>query len=37
VSLRPARYWLRATPRDAAGNTGATKRVAIRVLPSAAR
>jgi hypothetical protein len=32
VALAPARYWLRATPRDAGGKAGATKRVAITVL-----
>jgi CSLREA domain-containing protein len=33
VELRAASYWLRAAPRDAAGNTGEAKRVAIRIVP----
>ena len=32
VALTPARYWLRATPRDVSGKTGSTTRVAITVL-----
>ncbi|MEY2516110.1 MAG: hypothetical protein QOJ89_3468 [bacterium] len=32
AALAPGRYWLRATPRDAGGRTGVSKRVAITVL-----
>jgi hypothetical protein len=30
--LKPGRYWLRAAPRDAAGNEGKAKRTAITIL-----
>ncbi|MDX6678889.1 MAG: hypothetical protein QOE31_2941, partial [Solirubrobacteraceae bacterium] len=32
AALAPARYWLRATPRDSTGKLGPTKRVAITIL-----